>query len=89
MALIICFPLYLLLPDFGLAFFLVSWSAIITDKNDSNFVVHLPSNKLAQFRRLAERQGLSNSELGRRLVETYLSTEKERFEYMKSVFEND
>jgi hypothetical protein len=57
------------------------------DKNDSEIVVHLPVDKQRQFKRLAERAGVSNSELGRQLIDDYLDQEKRNFEYMKSVFD--
>jgi hypothetical protein len=61
----------------------------MSDKNDSEIVVHLPADKQRQFKRLAERKGISNSELGRQLFDDYIEQEKRWFEFMKSVFEWD
>jgi hypothetical protein len=58
----------------------------MTDKNNSEIVIHLPIDKQRQFKRLAERAGISSSEFGRQLIDDYLEQEKRNFEYMKTVF---
>lgn len=58
------------------------------DKNSGAIVIHLPKDKETQFQRLAERDGLSKSQLGRELIDRFLEQHRNDYEFMKSVFES-
>ena len=60
------------------------------EKNDGTIVIHLPSDKRLQFKRLYEMRGFKNSsEYGRYIVEKHLDEARAEYEFMKSIFETD
>lgn len=59
------------------------------DKNDGAIVIHLPKEKELWVKRLTERDGITPSEYGRRLIDEDLEKRQKEYAFMKSLFETN
>lgn len=59
------------------------------DKKDGTIVIHCTKTEEILFKRLAERDGLTASERGYRLMKEDIDRLKAEYEFMKSLFDPD
>ena len=55
-------------------------------KKDDNFTIHLPAEQRLAFKKLVEAMGKTESEVGRHLVQQWLSSRLSEYRLLNEVF---